>query len=436
VTDLGIPGIENPVEVGQGGVAVVYRAHQTTFGRDVAVKVLTVAGVDESVRDRFTAECQALGALSHHPNIVTVFDAGLTPARLPYLVMEYLPNGSLDDRIQREGALEPGEALSIGVKVAGALESAHRAGVLHRDVKPANILVSDFGEPLLADFGIARVAGSSRVTATGMVTGTPAHAPPEIFEGQPASRQSDLYSLASTVYTLLSGSSPFNRDTDEDIIALILRVGTEDPPDLRGRGVPDRVALVIERAMSKTPAARPPTVAAFGDELRAVERAIGRVQTRMLVIGDDTGGGKVADLESTRPVSPSPFTPSGGTPQPTTPRPFTPKRAAPAERSAERPAARASGAAGATAAAPAPTPTPTPTPTPPPTGYQTGQQPGYQTGQHSGYQTGQHPGYHTGAYPAAPPEKSNTWILVVVLIALVFIAAVVGGVLIARVTGG
>jgi serine/threonine protein kinase len=420
VTDLGIPGIENLVEVGRGGVAVVYRAHQTTFNRDVAVKVLTVAGVDDSVRDLFTAECQALGALSHHPNIVTVFDAGLTPEGLPYLVMEYLPNGSLDDRLQREGALEAGEALSVTVKVAGALESAHRAGVLHRDVKPGNILVSDFGEPLLADFGIARVAGSSKVTATGMVTGTPAHAPPEIFEGHAASRQSDLYSLASTTYTLLSGAPPHHRGTEEDILALIRRVATEDAPDLRERGVADRVAVVIERSMSKTPSARPATVAAFGDELREAERAIGRAQTRMLVIGDDeaTPGGKVADLGTTRPVAPKPFTPSGGTPQPTTPRPFTPKRGA-TEQTGDTPATRTDRQpVAATTAAPAPTPPP-PAYQPPP------------TGQHAHYTTGQ----HTGAHPTAN-ERSSTWILVVVLIALVFVAAIVGGVLLARVSGG
>ncbi len=180
-----IPGVEDLTEIGRGGMAVVYKGRQPTFSRDVAVKVVTVAGVDERLRHRFEQELQAVGALSEHPNIITVHGAGETSDGLPYLIMGFQPAGSLADRLRTRGPVPWAEVADIGVKMAGALESAHRAGVLHRDIKPENILVSSFGEPVLADFGIARLEGGAHLTASGMVTGTPAHTAPEALQGQP-----------------------------------------------------------------------------------------------------------------------------------------------------------------------------------------------------------------------------------------------------------
>jgi hypothetical protein len=270
-----VPGVEGLEEIGRGGMAVVFKGRQPTFSRDVAVKVVTVAGVDERLRRRFEQELQAVGALSEHPNIITVHGAGETSDGLPYLVMGFQPGGALSDRLRTRGPVPWAEVADIGVKMSGALESAHRAGVLHRDIKPENILVSSLGEPVLADFGIARLEGGANLTASGMVTGTPAHAAPETLQGRPPTAASDVYGLASTLHQLLAGTPAFVKPTDESTLAVMNRVLSEPPPDLRGLGVPAALAEVIDRGMTKDPAQRYATAAEFGQALRGVQQALG-----------------------------------------------------------------------------------------------------------------------------------------------------------------
>ena len=272
---LEIPGVDDLEEVGRGGMAVVYKGRQPAFSRDVAVKVVTVAGVDQRLRHRFEQELQAVGALSEHPNIITVHGADETAEGLPYLVMAYMPGGSLADRLRSRGTLPWAEVTDIGVKIAGALESAHRAGVLHRDIKPENLLVSSFGEPVLADFGIARLEGAANLTASGMVTGTPAHTAPEVLQGHPPTAVSDVYGLGSTLHQLLAGTPAFVKPTDESTLAVMNRVLAEPPPDLRAVGVPPALAEVIDRAMAKDPAQRYGTAAELGQALRGVQQALG-----------------------------------------------------------------------------------------------------------------------------------------------------------------
>lgn len=285
--DLGIPDVEEAVEIGRGGFGVVYKAHQTRFDRTIAVKVLEQAQLDEAGRQRFERECKALGALSGHPNVVTIYDSGFTPAGWPYLVLEYLPDGSLGDRLDRDGPCDIDTATELTIKIAGALETAHRIGVLHRDMKPENILMGPYDEPKLGDFGIARVQGAT-VTATSTIWGSPAHAAPEIIEGKGATIQTDIYSLGSTVYVLLSGRLAFQRDTDESIIPVLARIATEAPPDLRPVGVPDPVWAVVARAMAKSPADRQATALEFGTELQAARDAIGLPRAEMRVKGEPT----------------------------------------------------------------------------------------------------------------------------------------------------
>ncbi len=269
MVDLGIPGLIDAVEIGRGGFAVVYRAMQVDFQREVAVKILTGAHIDDRNRERFDRERRALGALSSHPNIVPVYAAGYTSTGHAYLLMPYLTAGSLQDRLDRDGRLPWQDVVRIGGRIAGALDAAHRADVLHRDIKPANILVSAYGEPMLADFGIAQVEGAR--TQTSSITASIAHAAPELLSGRPPSVASDVYALGSTMYALLTGLPAFSRITDDSIIAVFNRIASEPVPDLRWTGVPSGLAAIIERAMAKDPAARHPSAADLARALATLD---------------------------------------------------------------------------------------------------------------------------------------------------------------------
>ena len=179
--ELQAAGFEDPEEIGQGGFGVVYRCTQRTLDRTVAVKVLT-ADLEADNLERFMREQVAMGKLSGHPNIVNIFQVGTTASGRPYIVMQYHPHGSLSAKILDTGPIGWRDALRVGVKVAGALETAHRRGTLHRDVKPANILLTEYGEPQLTDFGIARIVGGFE-TADGAVMGSPAYTAPEVLLG-------------------------------------------------------------------------------------------------------------------------------------------------------------------------------------------------------------------------------------------------------------
>lgn len=267
---LSIPGCSGFVEIGSGGFATVYRARRAAFGQDVAVKLIRDASVDEATKLRFDRERTAMGMLAQHPHIVTVYDGGVTERGWPYLVMEYLPAGALASRVGRVGWAE---ALDIGVKLCGALASAHRVGVLHRDVKPDNVLISRYGEPLLADFGIARLVGRER-TASGVVTASLLYAAPEILNGETPTPASDVFSLGATLFALVHGSAPFAGE-DNSFAGLLGRVFLSPVPDLRGHGVPEPVCAAWEAALVKQPTQRCGSAEQFADVLRGAQRQLG-----------------------------------------------------------------------------------------------------------------------------------------------------------------
>ncbi|MGV9869390.1 protein kinase domain-containing protein [Rhodococcus koreensis] len=268
--ELASTGFGDAEEIGRGGFGVVYRCTQEDLERTVAVKVLTVE-LDEENRARFFREQKAMGRLTGHPNIVNILQVGATDSGRPYIVMPYHPQDSLDARIRRHGPLPLDEALRLGVKIAGAVETAHRLGILHRDVKPANILLTDYGEPELADFGIAHISGGFE-TATGAVTGSPAYTAPEVLGGDPPSPAADVYGLGATLFSALTGHAAFERRSGEQVVAQFLRITTQEVPDLREHGIPDDVSAVIAQAISREPGQRPATAADFGDELRRLQR--------------------------------------------------------------------------------------------------------------------------------------------------------------------
>lgn len=267
--ELSSVGLEDAHEIGRGGFGVVYRCVQTALDRTVAVKVLT-RDLDEENRARFLREQRAMGRLTGHPNIVNVLHAGATETGHPYIVMQYHAQDSLDAHIRDKGPLTVAEVLRLGVKLAGALETAHRFGILHRDVKPGNILLTAYGEPALTDFGIAHFAGGFE-TATGSVTGSPAFTAPEVLKGNTPSASSDLYSLGSTLFCALTGHAAFERRAGEQVVAQFLRITSQPVPDLREHGVPEGLSRAIERAMSAEPGTRPVSAAEFGDELREIQ---------------------------------------------------------------------------------------------------------------------------------------------------------------------
>ncbi len=304
-----IPGIEGLELVGHGGFAVVYRGYQPAFSRDVAVKVVVRSGLHADDRRRFERECQAMGRVSDHPGIVTLHDAGFTSDGRPFMVMAFVPAGSLRDRLDTKGPLSWPAVIQLGVHLAGALETAHRAGVLHRDVKPANVLLSHYGSQL-SDFGIARIAGGHE-TRSGFLTASIAYAPPEILGGSQPTASADVYSLGSTLFTALTGRAAFHTDTDGSILPMIRRLLEEPVPDLRPLGVPAPAATVIETAMAKEPGQRYRTAEELGLAVRSIQADLGQPVSELVVVRDPDAAAASTDetIGSARGSSPFPGSP-------------------------------------------------------------------------------------------------------------------------------
>lgn len=266
-----IPGVDLVEVIGSGGSGVVYRGRQAAFGRDVAVKV--ARNVDDGAPvARWEREVAAVGRLSNHPNIVPVFDAGITADGSPYLVMPHVPEGSLGDRLRLHGPMPPAEVASVGARLADALATVHAAGVLHRDIKPDNVLWSPHGEPQLTDFGIARLADLT-TTSEHQLQATISYAAPEVLAGEPATEASDIYGLGATLYACLTGAAPHPSSGGENVAALVARVLEDDPAPLAPQGVPAGLAAVVERALARRPRDRHVDADRFRHELERVAAA-------------------------------------------------------------------------------------------------------------------------------------------------------------------
>jgi serine/threonine protein kinase len=302
----GLPGLTDLTEIGRGSYGVVYRARQERLRRFVAVKVLNARLGGQSA-ERFTQECRALGALSGHPHIVAVYEADTTEHGEPYLVMPFCERGSLAARLAEGTPLSWQETLDVGVRLAGALQTAHDAGILHRDIKPGNVLVDGYGNPQLADFGQARLADSD-LTGTGGVIGTPAYAAPEVLRGGQATPAADVHSLAAALVALLTGRGPYSRHNTENIAAVMFRVLNEQPADLREHGVPPKVAEVLEWALQKDPDGRPPSAAVFGKAMQGLQRQHDLSATPLIVAG-------APESDRTPPPAPAAAPPPGPTSQ-------------------------------------------------------------------------------------------------------------------------
>jgi len=291
---MDIQGFSDLQLIGRGGFSTVYRAHQNAQSRNVAIKVLNVDVQDEAQRARFERECAATGQLGSHPNVMTVYESGITTDGKPYIAMELCEGGSLADRIAQSGPLPLDEALHVAIKIAGAIETAHQAGITHRDIKPENMLVTSFGEVVLADFGISAFDQVRSGTATGG-SFTLSHVPPEVLQGNTSEVAGDVYSLGSSLFRLISGRPPFADDSTP--IAVAVSKTMNDPvPELSG--VPKTLNKVLAKAMAKAPTSRHASALDFAEALQEVQREAGFVTTNPVSSSAAPRG-----AEPTRPVA-------------------------------------------------------------------------------------------------------------------------------------
>jgi eukaryotic-like serine/threonine-protein kinase len=267
-TELLPPRYRSARRIGRGAMGDIYLATDDVLGRGVAVKVLADRyAADESIRLRFKREALAAARLSGEPGAITIFDVGEWDDR-PFIVMEHLGGGSLEERLRRDGAQPPGRVVAWLDQAAAALDAAHRHGIVHRDVKPANLLLNDRGEVSVADFGIASAAGMDSMTLTGTVLGTAGYLSPEQAQGERAGPSSDIYALAVVAYELLSGERPFERDSPTAEATAHVNAPVPSIAE-RCENLPPELDRVFQRALAKDPRQRHRSAQEFVADLRA-----------------------------------------------------------------------------------------------------------------------------------------------------------------------
>jgi eukaryotic-like serine/threonine-protein kinase len=294
--------IEGPL--GRGGMAQVFRATDRVLGRQVAVKVLDRRHKDDArFVTRFQREAQSAAGINH-PNVVSVYDTGSEDGN-HFIVMEYVDGDTLDDLLRREGPLSPGRAVALAEPVARALEAAHQKGMVHRDVKPGNIMVDHSGTVKVVDFGIARAAATDTLTQTGTVLGTAAYFSPEQAQGETVDARSDVYSLGCVLYEMLTGQQPFKAESP---LAVAFKHVREDPvpPARLNSSVPPELDAVVMTAMAKDPAARYPSGGAMREALSAtatgeMPAAVGVAPTQQVAAGDTSVMTRPATTPATVP---------------------------------------------------------------------------------------------------------------------------------------
>ena len=297
----------------RGGMAEVYVAEDQLLNRTVAVKVLfPELAHDEAFVERFRREARAAASLNHH-NIVSVYDFGEDEGSW-FIVMEYVEGRNLRDVIRSEGPMDPARAAHLGAEVAAALGAAHAQGIIHRDVKPANVLIAaDTGTVKVADFGIARAANARQgLTMPGTVLGTATYLSPEQAQGKAVDARTDLYSLGMVLYEMLAGKPPFTGDSPVAVAYQQLSQ-TAPPPSTHNDLVPPALDAIVMKAMSKDPAARQSSAQEIREELLAIDRAVGDPDATAAIIAPAPGeptaviaAGSTAVLPPVAPVMTEP----------------------------------------------------------------------------------------------------------------------------------
>jgi serine/threonine-protein kinase len=307
-------------ELGRGGMGVVYEAEDVELSRRVALKLLLETKDDRERRARFLREARAAALLSH-PNIATVFDIGETEDGAVFIAMELVRGSSLRELLDARGALPVDEALRIALQIARGLAEAHAAGVVHRDLKPDNVMIDEDGNAKIVDFGLAKmidgaVARSAGVsTQDGKLLGTPSYMAPEQAKSSSVGPTADVFSLGVVLFELLTGTRPFAGATVVDVLVAIAR-DEPSPPSKRMPAIPRAVDRVVMKCLAKDPTTRWENAAAVADALEAASREAPKSRTKPLVIAAVVVASAIA-LRLTL-LSPTP------TPTPTPPPPPTP----------------------------------------------------------------------------------------------------------------
>jgi serine/threonine protein kinase len=312
--------------LGGGGFADVFLYRQTRPDREVAVKVLRNTAEDEDARRRFDAEADLMARVSAHPYIATIFGADVAGDGRPFLVMEYYPHGNYG--VEARNGMGVTEVLRAGVQVASAVETAHRAGILHRDIKAANVLISEFRRPALTDFGIAGAGGDGADSSGGVSV---PYASPEVLIGGASTVQSDVYSLGATVYLLLAARTPFEVPGHNQDKELVGRILNSTPPPTGRSDAPGSLEHLLHQALAKDPDSRPSSAAAFAHALQDIERELQLAPTAFEVRIDDPVAPerRPDDEDRTRASAVRTVRPTGPTPAalaPPTPVPQSPSR--------------------------------------------------------------------------------------------------------------
>ncbi|MGC4804435.1 protein kinase domain-containing protein [Micromonospora sp. DT233] len=299
--------------LGQGGMGRVWKARDEVLHRDVAIKELVpppslTPEERREMRERSLREARAIARLNH-VNVVRIFDVLRTDGD-PWIVMEYVPSKSLQDVLADEGPVSPAKTVEIGLGVLGALKAAHKAGVMHRDVKPGNVLVGDEGRVVLTDFGLATIPGDPNVTRTGMVLGSPAYIAPERARDGTAGPEADLWSLGATLYAAVEGKSPYARPS---AIATLAALATEPMPPPKNASGP--LKAVLTGLLHKDPAERMDAVTAE----RLLRRASGRRAKGISLLDGVRRPGPNGPREPRPPLVPAPRPAEGSTDRPVSP---------------------------------------------------------------------------------------------------------------------
>jgi eukaryotic-like serine/threonine-protein kinase len=307
-----------------GGMGDVWRGTDEVLGRTVAVKILLPALLDEpGFAERFRGEARTMATINH-PGVVDVYDYG-SDQQLAFLVMEYVEGDALSRTLSRVGRLTPARTMALVAQAADALQAAHANGIVHRDVKPGNLLVRPNGTLVLTDFGIARSALVGQLTAAGSVLGTASYISPEQAAGGVATAASDVYALGVVAYQCLSGHRPFDGSTPIEIAMKHVR----DTPRPLPADIPPNVRAIVDRALAKDPAARWPTAAAMANVARQAAAALANTSAQPAPVRTP---GPVSPVNGHQPMGPS--APGSGSPvnghapYPPVPRPVSGARGA------------------------------------------------------------------------------------------------------------